>query len=136
MVYSKIENVKAKMRVLFLNPPDLKREKFMKEIGRCGRRAVAGELWPQTGLAYLTAVVKDAGFTPALIDAMAENLSLNDLLAQIKKFKPQAVVANTSTPTFKNDVTVLAEIKKREHYEKPSVKKKKKKAQAARKKRS
>ncbi|MCD6385569.1 radical SAM protein [Candidatus Sumerlaeota bacterium] len=112
MVYSKIENVKAKMRVLFLNPPDLKREKFMKEIGRCGRRAVAGELWPQTGLAYLTAVVKDAGFTPALIDAMAENLSLNDLLAQIKKFKPQAVVANTSTPTFKNDVTVLAEIKK------------------------
>ncbi|MCD6310474.1 MAG: 30S ribosomal protein S21 [Candidatus Eremiobacteraeota bacterium] len=31
---------------------------------------------------------------------------------------------------------VLAEIKKREHYEKPSVKKKKKKAQAARKKRS
>lgn len=100
------------MRVLFLNPPDLKREKYMKEIGRCGRRAVAGELWPQTGLAYLVAVVKDAGLNPYLIDAMAENLALSDLLERIKNLKPRVIVANTSTPTFKNDVAVLSEIKK------------------------
>ncbi len=99
------------MQVLFLNPPDLRREKYMKEIGRCGRRAVAGELWPQTGLAYLAAVARDAGHDSRIIDGMAENLTLDQLLQQVAGRVPEVVVANTSTPTFTNDTLVLEAIK-------------------------
>ncbi len=99
------------MKVLLLNPPDLKQEKYMKEIGRCGRRAVAGELWPQTGLAYLAAVLRNANFDVSFIDAMAENLTMDSLLKRISDIEPQIVVAGTTTPTFSNDIKVLEQIR-------------------------
>ena len=49
------------MRVLLLNPPSESGTIYMKELGRCGRKSVAGELWPQTGLAYLAAVARGRG---------------------------------------------------------------------------
>ncbi len=98
------------MRILFLNPPALNQSKYMKEIGRCGRRAVAGELWPQTGLAYLAAAVREAGHTPLIIDAMAEELTLNQLIQRITHWQPEMIVVNTTTPTFTNDITIIAEI--------------------------
>ncbi|MCX7767040.1 MAG: B12-binding domain-containing radical SAM protein, partial [Candidatus Sumerlaeia bacterium] len=86
--------------------------KYMKEIGRCGRRAVAGELWPQTGLAYLAATVREARHIPLIIDAMAEELTLKQLIQRVTSWKPEMIVVNTTTPTFNNDIAIITEIKK------------------------
>jgi radical SAM superfamily enzyme YgiQ (UPF0313 family) len=100
------------MNVLFLNPPSLKNEIFMKEIGRCGRKSVAGELWPQTGLAYLAAITIQSGHKAKIIDAMATQISLNNLIEVIQKEKFDLIIVHSSTPTFNNDIKIISEIKK------------------------
>lgn len=95
------------MRILFLNPPILTGEAYMKELGRCGRRSVAGELWPQTGLAYLAAVALKEKCDIKLIDAMASGETAQNLKQITAAFAPDLVIANTTTPTFKNDAKVL-----------------------------
>ncbi len=99
------------MKILFLNPPFFSGDLYMKEVGRCGRRAVAGELWPQTGLAYLAAVALEEKCDVDLIDAMASRVGIDELTQRICNFAPDLVVANTTTPTFKNDVLVLERLK-------------------------
>ncbi|MBN1900208.1 radical SAM protein [Candidatus Sumerlaeota bacterium] len=99
------------MKVFFLNPPALSGEHFMKEVGRCGRRTVAGELWPQTGLAYLAAVAIQEHCEIRLIDAMASGETLEGLIRINLDFKPDLVIANTTTPTFKNDAIIMNRLK-------------------------
>ena len=72
------------MKFLFLNPPVGDGEIYMKELGRCGRKSVAGELWPQTGLAYLAAMVLQEGCNAKIIDAIAEGLSVDEVINKIK----------------------------------------------------
>ncbi len=99
------------MKILFLNPPHSGGEIYMKEIGRCGRRAVAGEFWPQTGLAYLAAVAAKSGAESIIIDAMTEGCDFESLLSRISSYSPDMIIANTTTPTFNNDADVLRKIK-------------------------
>jgi len=86
--------------------------RYMKEVGRCGRKTVAGELWPQTGLAYLAAVALKEGCGVRLIDAMASNETVEDLVKIIGGFAPELIIIHTTTPTFQNDACVLAHLKK------------------------
>ena len=102
----------ASLRVLFLNPPSLTGELWMKEVGRCGRKAIGGELFPQTGLAYLAAMVEREGQTARIIDAMAEPISLDDLVAECRRWAPHIIIANSATPTIKNDSSVLERLAK------------------------
>jgi radical SAM superfamily enzyme YgiQ (UPF0313 family) len=95
------------LRVLFLNPPDLGGQVWMKEVGRCGRRAIANELWPQTGLAYLAAMVEGEDHRARIIDAMAEPMTLEELEKECHDWRPDVVIANSATPTIRNDVAVL-----------------------------
>lgn len=83
----------------------------MKELGRCGRRTVAGELWPQTGLAYLAAVAMQEQCEVRLIDAMASGETPDDLIRINNGFKPDLIIANTTTPTFKNDALIMNKLK-------------------------
>lgn len=100
------------MKVLLINPPSLKGDIYMKEIGRCGTKTVANEVWPQTGLACLAAVLEKDSHDVKIIDAMAENILFNEMLIGIKKFNPELIVMNTSTPTFTNDAAICDLIKK------------------------
>ncbi|MFB3897344.1 MAG: radical SAM protein, partial [bacterium] len=103
---------KAKsMRVFLLNPPDLSGRVYMKELGRCGRKSVAGELWPQTGLAYLAAVLLKSGHDCQILDAMADKIEINGTISRLVEFKPDLVVVHTTTPTFNNDTLILRKIK-------------------------
>jgi anaerobic magnesium-protoporphyrin IX monomethyl ester cyclase len=91
------------MRVLFLNPPVKSGERYMKELGRCGRRSVAGETWPQTGLAYLAAVVEQEHHEARILDAMATPITLQALLEDVERWHPHLIVIGTTTPTFGSD---------------------------------
>ncbi|MCX7918574.1 MAG: B12-binding domain-containing radical SAM protein [bacterium] len=100
------------MKILLLNPPHLSGTIYMKELGRCGRKSIAGELWPQTGLAYLAAVLLQSGHDCKILDAMAEGITIIELQHQINRFAPELIVIHTTTPTFNNDAAVIEFISK------------------------
>jgi radical SAM superfamily enzyme YgiQ (UPF0313 family) len=104
------------MRVLFLNPPLPDGDIFMKELGRCGRRSVGGETWPQTGLSYLAAVALKGGHEAAIIDAMAEGLTQEQAEARVVAWNPDLLIAGTTTPTFRQDARYLKALKERHGF--------------------
>jgi len=99
-------------RCLFINPPMRNGTIYMKEIGRCGRRSIGGELWPQTGLAYLAAVAREQGCAVELFDAMALGWRWEESLAQASRFAPNLIVILVTTPTFTNDAAYTQAIRK------------------------
>ena len=103
--------VKLAERILFLNPPLPDGDIYMKELGRCGRRSVGGETWPQTGLAYLAAVARQEGSVITVLDGMAEGLTQDQAEARIEEWGPDWVIAGTTTPTFVKDAAYLKRLK-------------------------
>ncbi len=95
------------IRTTIVNPPAPGGEIYFKEVSRCGRRSVAGEIWPQTGLAYLAATLEEAGHAVDLVDAMAEGMDIEGLRARIARHDPALVIFNTITPTIRNDCDVM-----------------------------
>lgn len=104
------------MRILFLNPPLPDGDIYMKELGRCGRRSVGGETWPQTGLAYLAAVVLREGHEASLIDAMAEGLTQAQAEARVAAWNPDWVITGTTTPTFRQDAKYVRSLKEKHGF--------------------
>ncbi|NQU43197.1 cobalamin B12-binding domain-containing protein, partial [bacterium] len=98
------------LRVLFLNPPHREGGVWMKEVGRCGRKAIGGEVWPQTGLAYLGAMVEREGAPCRIIDGMAEPMNVSRLVETCREWRPDLIVANSATPTLLNDASILADL--------------------------
>jgi radical SAM superfamily enzyme YgiQ (UPF0313 family) len=104
------------MRIFFSNPP-------WSIKNRYGVRA--GSRWSHTieegsrikyfpfpfWLAYSTAILEKEGFKVFLKDSVAEESSLKNLFSEIKRFKPDLVVMEPSTPSFNNDLQIAKEIK-------------------------
>ena len=99
------------LRVLFLNPPGPGGEIWMKEVGRCGRKAIGGEIWPQTGLAYLAAMVQREGHEARIIDAMAESFTPDALAHTCREWHPGLIIANSATPTLRHDAQILQRLR-------------------------
>lgn len=92
------------MKILFLNPPHLLGTVYMKEVGRCGRKSIAGEFWPPTGLAYLASVANEHDVQPLLWDGMLPHLHFDNLRLYLLNHKPEVIIMLTTTPTFSNDL--------------------------------
>lgn len=98
------------MNLLFLNPPTLKGEPYVK-IGRCVQKVkLWSSLWPPIPLAQSLSVVKPH-FNASLIDAVALKTPIQDILNHIIKDKVSLVVLNASTPTIEDDTEVAKIIK-------------------------
>src|SRR3989344_3564005 len=96
------------MRILMLNPP------FLPRFSRSSRSPAVtkgGTIYYCIWLAYATGVLEKAGHECRLVDAPAENISLEKVIEIAKEFKPQMAVLDTSTPSIYNDVKVLEKIK-------------------------
>lgn len=105
------------MRIVLLNLP-------WKENLRLGVRA--GSRWPFTSfpekdgriyyipfpffLAYATSLLKKEGKKVKIIDAIAEEFNEENLIKKINSFKPELIVVETSTPSFKNDLRIIYNI--------------------------
>jgi radical SAM superfamily enzyme YgiQ (UPF0313 family) len=86
----------------------------------------AGSRWPFTSeisgegflkyipfpffLSYATALLKKKDKESKLFDAIAEGLNTEEFLERIKEYNPSLLVAETSTPSFKNDISILSAI--------------------------
>src|SRR5262245_31728058 len=108
-------------RTLLVNPPLINGIAFTRQ-GRCQEREeVLGTTKPPYSLAVIAALLRDAGCAVRLIDATAERLSIDDVIARLDRdgFAPTLILFPTTTPTIDADVTAMARLKAR--YSAPLV---------------
>ncbi|MBM2832938.1 MAG: hypothetical protein HW406_99, partial [Candidatus Brocadiaceae bacterium] len=87
------------MRILLLNPP------FLAKFSRPQRSPAvtkSGTLYFPMWLAYATGVLGENGFDVDLIDAPADDYSIDDVIERTKKFQPSLIILDTSTPSIYN----------------------------------
>jgi radical SAM superfamily enzyme YgiQ (UPF0313 family) len=102
-------------QTLLLNPPLINGVAFTRQ-GRCQEREdVLGTTKPPYSLALIGSLLRNAGCSVRLIDATAERLSTDDVIARLDRegFAPSMIVFPTTTPTLDADVAAVARIKQR-----------------------
>jgi radical SAM superfamily enzyme YgiQ (UPF0313 family) len=102
-------------RTLLLNPPLINGVAFTRQ-GRCQEREdVLGTTKPPYTLALSAALLRDAGFEVRLIDATAERVSVDEVMARLdgEGFRPSLILFPTTTPTLDADVAAVARVKER-----------------------
>ncbi len=96
------------MKILFLNPP------FLPRFSRQSRSPCVtkgGTFYYPYFLAYAAGASEKAGFDVKLVDAVANEWSEEQTLKFAKKFAPDLVVIDTSTPSIYNDAGIGSKIK-------------------------
>ena len=96
------------MKVLLLNPP------FLKKFSRPQRSPAvtkSGTLYFPMWLAYAAGVLMENGFDVDLVDAPADGYVLYDIIERVKKYQPDLIVLDTSTPSIYNDIDVAGQLK-------------------------
>ena len=100
------------MRIYMLNPP------YLAHFGRGARwqdTGRGGTLYYPIWLSYAVAVVEQEHETK-LVDAPAWNWGREDVIEDVKKFKPDLIVMDSSFPSLNNDIDVAGFIK--QNYDK------------------
>lgn len=91
-----------KKRILLIYPPS----PVMNREDRCQqptKELIVIPPLPPTDLMYLAAVAEQEGLEAKIVDYSQGG----DLEKDLKEFKPDYIVANVATPTFKNDISVM-----------------------------
>ena len=99
---------------LLINPPLINGVAFTRQ-GRCQEREdVLGTTKPPYTLALMGALLRNAGCQVRLIDATAERLSTDEVIARLERegFRPSLIVFPTTTPTLDADVLQIAKLKR------------------------
>ncbi|UCD20855.1 MAG: radical SAM protein [archaeon] len=97
------------MKVLLLNPPYLP---YYSRQSRSPCVTKSGTLYYPYFLAYTTGILDELDFDTKLLDAVVNNLSHEETIKEVKKFNPDLIVIETSTPSIKNDISIAKKIKR------------------------
>jgi radical SAM superfamily enzyme YgiQ (UPF0313 family) len=100
---------------LLINPPLINGVAFTRQ-GRCQEREdVLGTTKPPYTLALAASLLREAGCDVRLVDATAERLSINDVIAGLdrERFVPTLIIFPTTTPTLDADVAAMGQLKQR-----------------------
>lgn len=62
-------------------------------------------------MATAAAVIRQAGYETKIIDAVAEDIKLNETFSQISAFNPDIIFAESSTPSLSWDLEIFKQIK-------------------------
>jgi len=82
------------MRIALLFP------KWTKEYGLFGHFAKKASTWPPLNLAYLAAIAEGMGHAVKIIDAQAEDLSIEETVQRTEEFNPDLIGFTATTPFF------------------------------------
>ena len=96
------------MKVLLLNPPFL--SKYSKS-SRSPAVTKSGTIYFPIWLSYAAGVLDREGHELKLIDAPAKCLDKAQTMEEIRKFAPELIIADTSTPSISNDLEFAKSIK-------------------------
>jgi anaerobic magnesium-protoporphyrin IX monomethyl ester cyclase len=100
---------------LLINPPLINGVAFTRQ-GRCQEREdVLGTTKPPYTLALAAALLREAGCDVRLVDATAQRLSIDAVIARLDRdrFVPTLILFPTTTPTLDADVAGMARLKER-----------------------
>jgi radical SAM superfamily enzyme YgiQ (UPF0313 family) len=98
------------MNTYLLNPTLRAQEKFIRE-GRCMQKASSwAAAWPPISLATLAAIAKRRGAVH-LVDGNVEDVTLDDVLRDIKEQRAELVIVNSGFPSIDSDMAVAKAIK-------------------------
>jgi hypothetical protein len=103
------------MKILFLNLP------YKFNISRASRwpeKTKAGTLYYPYLLSYCAGVCEEKGIETNLIDCITKKYNIEDMLAEISKYKPDYIMTEITTPTCFYDYETIDAIKK----ENPNIK--------------
>lgn len=101
------------LHVALINGPLPDGALFMRE-GRCTQRSsIWATQWPPISLAYLAAVVRDAGARPFVFDCPPAGITMSRLAAALRALAVDWCFLAVSTPTAQDDLRLAAEIKRR-----------------------
>ena len=89
------------MKIIFFNPPFL--AKFSRE-SRSPAVTKSGTLYYPAWLAYAAGYAETQGHAIDLIDAVADDMSMESVIERCEEFKPELLVVGTSTPSIYNDI--------------------------------
>ena len=81
-----------------------KRQLFLRDIARVGRRTRDGIIWPQTALAQIGACVKEAGYSVEVIDAIGLMMDWKAFERYMWEKKPRYMIIHATAPTLTNDM--------------------------------
>jgi len=96
------------MKILALNPPFL--PKYSRE-SRSPAVTKSGTLYYPMWLCYAVGYLEKAGHEVRLVDAPAEGMTVDDVIASVRDFEPDLAVLDTSTPSIYSDVEVGGALK-------------------------
>jgi len=104
------------MRVYFLHPPFVSNGKTLFKFHRCTRWqgvvSLGGTYWYPIWLSYATGVIEDAGYQARLVDAVAKDWETAAVKNDIDSFDPDVLVIESNFSSVKNDIDVIAELKR------------------------
>lgn len=106
-------NMMLGRKTLLLNPPLINGVAFTRQ-GRCQERDdVLGTTKPPYTLALIAAILRDAGLEVRLVDATAERISIEQVMARLDSegFAPTLILFPSTTPTLDPDVLEVARLK-------------------------
>lgn len=92
------------MKILLISPPAAN-----LVYGKIDRWISPGS--PMLGIAYIAAVLEENNISVKLLDAWGPNLGLEDIMNQVKKYRPDIVGISCMTPTFGISVEITKLIK-------------------------
>lgn len=98
------------MNIAFINPP------FFPKYSRGSRSPAvtkSGTVYYPIWLALAAGVAEKSGHSIILIDAPAEEISLEETITRLREFSPHLVVAETSTGSINNDIHFVATLKEK-----------------------
>lgn len=101
------------MNVLVLNPPSKNSKNVVRDLIYgcwCNGKRIGGAKIPPINLAYVATIVKNEGHEVYFFDALAEAAIIEDVNKIIQKY--DVVVISTSMMSFREDVSLLFELKK------------------------
>src|SRR4030095_2427672 len=96
-----------------INPPLINGVAFTRQ-GRCQEREeVLGTTKPPYTLALAASLLREAGCAVQLVDATAERLSIDEVIARLDRdrFTPTLIIFPTTTPTLDADVAAIGRLK-------------------------
>lgn len=103
------------MKVFVVHPPPSDGV-WMVRQGRCVPLAKPGiRMEFPVFVAYVASVLREAGHSVAVADAMAESLSLASLKKRMLEFGPDAVIVETAPHTFEGDIRIADIVKEIDH---------------------
>ena len=97
------------MDVMLIYPPLTVEERYARGVGK----GVGGDL-PPLGIASLASFVREKGFTVDVVDALALNMSYDDILQRVAERKPRIVGFSSLTVSFHRAAACAQKI--REQY--------------------